>query len=62
MAVTNNPASVSELSTLLIVIGLFIMIVGGIGTAGAIFANYVFGRIILIVVRDSTSYRLNLDY
>ena len=43
----------SELSVMLIVVGLFIMILGGIGTAGAIFANYVLGRIILIVVRDS---------
>ena len=58
MAVTNNPASVSELSTLIIIVGLFIMIVGGIGIAGAIFAKYVLGRIILIVVRDSTNYRL----
>ena len=40
---------------MLIVIGLFIMIFGGIGIAGAIFANYVLGRITLIVVRDSGS-------
>ena len=40
---------------MLIVIGLFIMIFGGIGTAGAIFANYVLGRITLIVVRDSAN-------
>ena len=52
LEVTNSGASVSEYSVLLIIVGLFIMIVGGIGTAGAIFANNVFGRITLVVVSD----------
>lgn len=44
--ITNN-SSVSQLSILLIIVGLFIMIVGGIGAVGAIFASTVFGRITL---------------
>ena len=47
--ITNN-SSVSQLSTLLIIVGLFVMIVGGIGTVGGIFASTVFGRITLGLV------------
>ena len=58
LAIASHPASVSEFSTLLIIIDFFIMIVGGVGTAGAIFAKHAFGRITLIVVRDSRSNHL----
>lgn len=44
--ITNN-SSVAQLSILLIIVGLFIMIVGGTGSVGAIFASTVFGRITL---------------
>ena len=47
--ITNN-SSVSQLSILLIIVGLFIMIVGGIGSVGAIFASTLFGRITLGLV------------
>ena len=52
LKVTNNGGGVSELSVLLIIVGLFIMILGGVGTAGAILANNLYGRITLIVVSD----------
>lgn len=51
--ITNN-SSVSQLSILLIIVGLFIMIVGGIGAVGAIFASTVFGRITLGLVSQRT--------
>ena len=47
--ITKN-SSVSQLSILLIIVGLFIMIVGGIGSVGAIFASTIFGRITLGLV------------
>ena len=47
--ITNN-SNVAQLSILLIIVGLFIMIVGGIGAVGAIFASTVFGRITLGLV------------
>lgn len=62
--ITNN-SSVSQLSILLIIVGLFVMIVGGIGAVGAIFASTVFGRITLGLVSWMCNepygfYRLNL--
>ena len=51
--ITKN-SSVSQLSILLIIVGLFIMIVGGIGSVGAIFASTIFGRITLGLVSQCT--------
>jgi len=39
--------TISQLSILLIIVGLFIMIVGAVGAVGAIFASTIFGRITL---------------
>ena len=56
-----NSSNVTQLSILLIIVGLFIMIVGAVGTVGAIFASNVFGRITLGLVSDVTEARcLNL--
>ena len=48
--ITNSNSSVAQLSIMLIILGLFVMIVGGVGTAGAIFATNMFGRITLGLV------------
>lgn len=45
--ITSSNSSVAQLSIMLIILGLFIMVVGGVGTAGAIFATNIFGRITL---------------
>ena len=47
-----NSSNVTQLSILLVIVGLFIMIVGAVGTVGAIFASTVFGRITLGLVSD----------
>lgn len=47
--ITNSNSSVAQLSTMLIILGLFIMVVGGVGTAGAICATNMFGRITLVL-------------
>ena len=47
-----NSSNVTQLSILLVIVGLFIMIVGAVGTVGAIFARTVFGRITLGLVSD----------
>jgi hypothetical protein len=48
--ITSSNSSVAQLSTMLIILGLFIMVVGGVGTAGAICATNIFGRITLGLV------------
>lgn len=48
--ITSSNSSVAQLSVMLIILGLFIMVVGGVGTAGAICATNIFGRITLGLV------------
>ena len=55
-AITNSNAGITQLSVLLIIVGLFIMIVGAVGTVGAIFASTVLGRITLGLVSGITVY------
>ena len=51
-----NNDGISQLSILLIIVGLFIMIVGAVGAVGAIFASTIFGRITLGLVSNSYCY------
>ncbi len=39
-----------EVTVLMIVVGVFIFIVGAVGTVGALFAGFVFGRVVLVLV------------
>jgi len=45
--IADGSTQFSSVTVFLIIIGVFILIIGGIGTVGAIFASTVFGRITL---------------
>jgi len=48
--VTDSTSHILELSVLVIILGLFVLIIGIVGTVGAIFASTIFGRITLGLV------------
>ncbi len=48
--ITDSTSRFTQVSVLCIVVGLFVMIVGVVGTVGAIFSSTIFGRIILGLV------------
>ena len=50
VVITDNSSQFTEVAVLVIVVGLFVLIVGGVGVVGSIFASHSFGRIILGVV------------
>lgn len=50
IAITDNHTQFTQVSVLVIVVGLFVLIVGGIGAVGGLFASTVFGRIVLGLV------------
>lgn len=47
IVITDNSSQFTEVSVLIIVLGLFVLLVGGVGVAGAIFASTMCGRITL---------------
>lgn len=49
--IVDNASRFTEVSVLIIVVGLFVLLVGIVGTVGAIFAHYLVGRITLVLVR-----------
>ena len=49
--ISDNEDEFTQVSVLMIVVGVFVMIVGVVGTVGAIFGGYLFGRIVLGLVR-----------
>ena len=53
--ITRSSSNIAQLSTMLIILGLFIMVVGGVGTAGAICASNLFGRITLGLVSSNSN-------
>ena len=59
--ITDNSSQFTEVAVLVIVVGLFVLIVGGVGVVGAIFANTIFGRIVLGVV-SASCYLLYIFY
>ncbi len=48
--IVDNAAQFTEVSVLIIVVGLFVLIIGIVGVVGAIFASTIFGRITLGLV------------
>lgn len=50
VVITDNSSQFTEVSVLIIVLGLFVLLVGGVGVAGAIFASTMCGRITLGLV------------
>ena len=48
--IADNSSAFLSVSVLLIIIGVFVAIIGIVGTVGAIFASTVFGRVILGLV------------
>ncbi len=50
IVITDNHSQFTQVSVLVIVLGLFVMIVGGVGVAGGIFSSTVCGRITLGLV------------
>ena len=50
--ITEDTSSYTQFSVLCIVVGLFVLILGSVGTVGAIFASTIFGRITLVVVSE----------
>ncbi len=48
--VTGSSSHIVELSVLTIILGIFVLIIGVVGTVGAIFASTIFGRITLGLV------------
>ena len=52
--IADGSTQFSNVTVLLIVIGVFILIIGAIGTVGAICASRVFGRITLGLVRENS--------
>ena len=55
ITITDNHGQFTEVSILIIVVGLFVLIIGGVGVVGAIFASTIFGRIVLGLVSWSPS-------
>ena len=49
--ITNDHSVYTQVTVLLIVVGMFVLVIGVGGAIGALFASKVIGRIILIVVR-----------
>ena len=50
VSISDDSGGIDQVSVLMIVIGIFVLIVGAVGTVGALFAGYLFGRIILMLV------------
>ena len=50
VSISDDSGDIDQVSVLMIVIGIFVLIVGAVGTVGAVFAGYLFGRIILMLV------------
>ena len=50
--ITDNASQFTQVSVLVIVLGLFVLIIGAVGVVGAIFASTVFGRIVLGLVSE----------
>ena len=48
--ITDNNSQFTQVSVLVIVLGLFVIIIGAVGVVGAIFASTIFGRIVLGLV------------
>ena len=56
IVITDNSSQFTEVSVLIIVLGLFVLLVGGVGVAGAIFASTMCGRITLGLVSGGLVY------
>ena len=54
--ITEDETEYTQVSVLLIVLGIFVLIIGVVGAVGALFASKVFGRIILVVVRQTVEH------
>jgi len=52
--IADGSTQFSSVTVFLIIIGVFILIIGAIGTVGAVFASTVFGRITLGFVRENS--------
>ena len=50
VVITDDGGQFTEVSVLIIVVGLFVMMVGAVGVGGAIFAHTMCGRITLALV------------
>ena len=62
MSTDNTDEEISSITTMLIVIGLFICIVGAFGAVGALFAGTTGGRGILLLVRRRCWYIVSMVY
>ena len=56
--IADNSSVFLSVSVLLIIIGVFVAIMGIVGTAGAVLASTVFGRIILGLVSELSDWYL----
>ena len=48
--IADDNTEYTQVSILLIVVGIFVLLIGVVGAVGALFASKVFGRIILVIV------------
>ena len=48
--ISDDTSQFTQVSVLIIVLGLFVLIIGAVGVVGGIFASTVFGRIVLGLV------------
>ena len=57
IVITEYSSQFTDVSALIIVLGLFVMIVGSVGVAGCIFVKTIFGKITLGLVSERNNTR-----